>query len=395
MSETRKLLLDFETEEVGALAKNNANVRKALVRAFSDASEIVRERALIAAIDLGDPAIVTDINRALSDDVDDVRIAAAQALAWYQQPRTIPELFQGLKDSNTWVRSHCAAGLSKIVKGPIWARLKEDTIEKLVDDFPAMDEEEIRKFLSDIDVASESIDKFMGWRKAKFDIEIDMAILLEQLEASPIIMPEREGKISEAPAFGKPSGLTPEVETILGELPGEIRGTLPPEDLRRLTPETARVLVDSLKSSFPEKKPKKKKKVKVKRVKKVVRKKKGTTREALLTRIPADVRESVGDEVLSGLKIEELEALISTTPETEGEEPEKPEPKKKAKKKATKKKDAKSDPKLQMFTDKYGEDKASLLVAMPEDMLEGIPEEQIHEMDMETLKGLLEALEPR
>jgi hypothetical protein len=32
---------------------------------------------------------------------------------------------------------------------------------------------------------------------------------------------------------------------------------------------------------------------------------------------------------------------------------------------------------------------------MPEDMLEGIPEEQIHEMDMETLKGLLEALEPR
>jgi hypothetical protein len=366
LSETRKLLLDFETEEVGALAKNNANVRKALVRAFSDASEIVRERALIAAIDLGDPAIVTDINRALSDDVDDVRIAAAQALAWYQQPRTIPELFRGLKDSNTWVRSHCAAGLSKIVKGPIWARLKEDTIEKLVDDFPAMDEEEIRKFLSDIDVASESIDKFMGWRKAKFDIEIDMAILLEQLEASPIIMPEREGKISEAPAFGKPSGLTPEVETILGELPGEIRGTLPPEDLRRLTPET-----------------------------KVVRKKKGTTREALLTRIPADVRESVGDEVLSGLKIEELEALISTTPETEGEEPEKPEPKKKAKKKATKKKDAKSDPKLQMFTDKYGEDKASLLVAMPEDMLEGIPEEQIHEMDMETLKGLLEALEPR
>ncbi|MHA2375529.1 MAG: hypothetical protein ACXAB9_05140 [Candidatus Thorarchaeota archaeon] len=96
-------------------------------------------------------------------------------------------------------------------------------------------------------------------------------------------------------------------------------------------------------------------------LKKVVRKKKGTTREALLTRIPADVRESVGDEVLSGLKIEELEALISTTPETEGEEPEKPEPKKKAKKKATKKKDAKSDPKLQMFTDKYGEDKASLL----------------------------------
>ncbi|MHA1903729.1 MAG: HEAT repeat domain-containing protein [Candidatus Thorarchaeota archaeon] len=390
MSETRKLLLDFETEEVGALAKNNSKVRKALVRAFTDASEIVRERALIAAIDLGDPAIVNDINRALSDDVDDVRIAAAQALAWYQQPRTIPELFRGLKDSNTWVRSHCAAGLSKIVKGPIWARLKDDTIEKLVDDFPAMDEEEIRKFLSDIDVGSESIDKFMVWRKAKFDIEIDMAILLEELEAKPIIMPEREGEIGETPALGKPTGLTPEVETILGELPDEIRGTLPPEDLRRLTPETARELVNSLIATFPEKKPKKKKKVKVKRVKKVVRKKKGRTREALLTRIPAEVRESVGDEVLSGLKIEELEALISSTPEPEVEEPEKPKPKKKAKKKA-----AEVDPKMQMFTDKFGEDKASLLVAMPEDMLEGIPEEQIHEMDMETLKGLLDALEPR
>ncbi|MHA2186801.1 MAG: HEAT repeat domain-containing protein [Candidatus Thorarchaeota archaeon] len=390
MSETRKLLLDFETEEVGALAKNNSKVRKALVRAFTDASEIVRERALIAAIDLGDPAIVNDINRALSDDVDDVRIAAAQALAWYQQPRTIPELFRGLKDSNTWVRSHCAAGLSKIVKGPIWARLKDDTIEKLVDDFPAMDEEEIRKFLSDIDVGSESIDKFMVWRKAKFDIEIDMAILLEELEAKPIIMPEREGEIGETPALGKPTGLTPEVETILGELPDEIRGTLPPEDLRRLTPETARELVNSLIATFPEKKPKKKKKVKVKRVKKVVRKKKGRTREALLTRIPAEVRESVGDEVLSGLKIEELEALISSTPEPEVEEPEKPKPKKKAKKKA-----AEVDPKMQMFTDKFAEDKASLLVAMPEDMLEGIPEEQIHEMDMETLKGLLDALEPR
>jgi hypothetical protein len=390
LSETRKLLLDFETEEVGALAKNNSKVRKALVRAFTDASEIVRERALIAAIDLGDPAIVNDINRALSDDVDDVRIAAAQALAWYQQPRTIPELFRGLKDSNTWVRSHCAAGLSKIVKGPIWARLKDDTIEKLVDDFPAMDEEEIRKFLSDIDVGSESIDKFMVWRKAKFDIEIDMAILLEELEAKPIIMPEREGEIGETPALGKPTGLTPEVETILGELPDEIRGTLPPEDLRRLTPETARELVNSLIATFPEKKPKKKKKVKVKRVKKVVRKKKGRTREALLTRIPAEVRESVGDEVLSGLKIEELEALISSTPEPEVEEPEKPKPKKKAKKKA-----AEVDPKMQMFTDKFAEDKASLLVAMPEDMLEGIPEEQIHEMDMETLKGLLDALEPR
>ena len=368
-------------------------MRKALVRAFSDASEIVRERALIAAIDLGDPAIVTDINKALSDDIDDVRIAAAQALAWYQQPRTIPELFRGLKDSNTWVRSHCAAGLSKIVKGPIWARLKEDMIEKLVDDFPAMDEVEIREFLLDIDVLSESIDKFMVWRKAKFDIEIDMAVLLEELEGKPIIMPEREGEVSEIPTFGKPSGLTPEVETILDELPGEIRGTLPPEDLRRLTPETARELVDSLKSSFPEKKPKKKKRVKVRRVKKVVRKKKGATREALLTRIPADVRESVGDEVLSSLKTEELEALISTTPEPEVVEPEKP--KKKPKKKAAKKKDTEFDSKMKVFTDKFGEDKASLLVAMPEDMLDGIPEEQIHEMDMETLKGLLDALEPR
>ena len=50
---------------------------------------------------------------------------------------------------------------------------------------------------------------------------------------------------------------------------------------------------------------------------------------------------------------------------------------------------------MQVFVDKYGQDKADLLVTIPDVMLEGIPEDQIEEMDLETLKGLTQALEPR
>ena len=140
MAKTRSLLLDFETDEVGRLAREKKTERKALLNAFSDPSDIVRERALIAAVDLADPTVVADIVRALSDDVADVRIAAAQALAFYHQPRTVPDLIKGLKDDSTWVRSHCAVGLSKLLNGPIWARISSDDVEKIVDDFPDMGE---------------------------------------------------------------------------------------------------------------------------------------------------------------------------------------------------------------------------------------------------------------
>ena len=53
------------------------------------------------------------------------------------------------------------------------------------------------------------------------------------------------------------------------------------------------------------------------------------------------------------------------------------------------------DPRMAEFVEKYGEEKANLLITIPEAMLEGIPEEQIKEMDMETLEGLKQALEPR
>ena len=99
-SKIRSFLLDFETDEVGKLARKNAKNKEALIKAFSDTSDIVRERALIAAIDLADPEVVTDVSKALTDDVQDVRIAAAQALAFYQQPRTIPVLFRGLQDDD-------------------------------------------------------------------------------------------------------------------------------------------------------------------------------------------------------------------------------------------------------------------------------------------------------
>ncbi len=142
-SKIRSFLLEFETDEVGKLARKNAKNKKALIKAFSDTSDIVRERALIAAIDVADPEVVTDVSKALSDDVQDVRIAAAQALAYYHQPRTIPTLFKGLQDESTWVRSHCAVGLSKLMNGPIWARLPTEDVEKLVEDFPEMADDDI------------------------------------------------------------------------------------------------------------------------------------------------------------------------------------------------------------------------------------------------------------
>jgi hypothetical protein len=52
------------------------------------------------------------------------------------------------------------------------------------------------------------------------------------------------------------------------------------------------------------------------------------------------------------------------------------------------------DPRMVEFIETYGEEKANLLITMSESMLEGIPEDQIKEMDMETLNELKEALKP-
>ena len=373
-SKIRSFLLEFETDEVGKLARKNAKNKKALIKAFSDTSDIVRERALIAAIDVADPEVVTDVSKALSDDVQDVRIAAAQALAFYHQPRTIPTLFKGLQDESTWVRSHCAVGLSKLMNGPIWARLPTEDVEKLVEDFPEMADDDINKFLSDIKMKDTAIQKFMNWRTKGFDIDIDVTALVEELEGAPIFLSDEV----DAP---KTVG---EVDEILSELPEEILVTLPPEDIKRLTPKTARELVQKLKVSIPSATPKKKKKaVKVRKVKKVKKKKKATAKDKLIEKLPAEVRAEIGDETLSSLSTDELEALLAAAPEPEEPEVE-PEPKVEP-----------IDPKMQEFIDKYGEEKAELLITIPEVMLEGIPEDQIEEMDMETLKGLTQALEPR
>jgi hypothetical protein len=387
-------LLEFETEEVGIRARNNKKMRKALVRAFSDPSEIVRERALIAAIDLGDPSIVTDIRAPLDDDNADVRVAAAQALAWYRQPRTVPALIHGLKDSNTWVRSHCALGLSKLLHGPIWARIPGEDIDIIHTDFPEMDEDSIRNFLHKLDLSEEAVDQFMMWKSAKFEIEIDESILIKETEGKPIIL---AAAMTEGAEPVKDSGLSEEVEMILSELPDEVRAALPSEDLRRLTPSTARELVTSLTAKKP-----KKKAVRVKRVKRVrKKKKKPLAREQLIEKIPAEVRETVSEDVLESLSTDELEALVAATPEVEEAEPIVEEPKKKKRKKKSVEvlppvdEEAVEDLRWQGFVDKYGEEKADLLIAVSPEMLEGIPQEQIADMDMDTLKSLVQALEPR
>ncbi|MHA2117518.1 MAG: HEAT repeat domain-containing protein [Candidatus Thorarchaeota archaeon] len=428
MSETRRLLLEFETEEVGIRASKDKRVKKALVGAFSDASDVVRERALLAAIDVGDPTIVIDIIKAMKDEEESVRIAAAQALAFYHQPRTIPDLLKGLQDINTWVRSHCAAGLSKLLNGPIWARIESSDIEDLVAGFPEMDDGAIRSKLKKISVDSDAVDRYMNWRSKDFDIEIDVTDFVRELEETPIVM---EG-VAEASAMAPPeeaarktTGLSAEVEEILSELPEDLRETLPEEDLRRLTPETARELITSLTTAVPSKKPDekpKKKTVKVRKVKKVRRKKKGPSRQELVEMIPGEVRESVSDDVLKTLTYEELEALIAST--TEAAAPDIEEPTKKLTKKeaiietippevresvgngklermtikelkelAATASMSDEERRLQDFTEKYGEEKANVLAGVPDEMLTGIPEEQIHEMDLDTLKALVQALE--
>jgi hypothetical protein len=388
----------------------------------------VRERALLAAIDVGDPTIVKDIIKAMNDEEESVRIAAAQALAFYHQPRTIPDMLKGLQDINTWVRSHCAAGLSKLLNGPIWARVESSYIEELVAGFPEMDDGAIRSKLKKINVDSDAVDRYMNWRSKDFDIEIDVTDFVRELEETPIVMESFAEASAIAPpeeAVRKTTGLSDEVEEILSDLPGDLRETLPEEDLRRLTPETARELVTSLTTAVPSKKPDgkpKKKAVKVRKVKKVRRKKKGPSRQELIEKIPDEVRESVSDDVLKTLTYEELEALIAST--TEAAAPDVEEPTEKLTKKeqiietlppevresvgdsklkrmtikeleelATTASMSDKERRLQEFTEKYGEEKANVLVDVPDEMLTGIPEEQIHEMDLDTLKALVQALE--
>ncbi|MHA1481188.1 MAG: HEAT repeat domain-containing protein [Candidatus Thorarchaeota archaeon] len=437
MAETRRLLLEYETEEVGRLAREKPKVRTALIKAFSDASEIVRQRALFAALDMGDPSIVIDVEKALSDDEAEVRVVAAEVLAWYQQPRTIPQLLKGLKDTDTWVKSHCASGLSKLINGPIWARVKQEDVDIFIENFQDMDDTAIEEFLTELKVRPDAIDKFLGWRRAEFDIEIDVSLLAAELEASPIILDE---SFTDTSAESMPGGLSPEVESILTELPTDLRGALPTEDLQRLTAATARELVDSLLGGLPSEpppKPKKKKTVKVKRVKKVKRKRKGPSREELIGQIPDEVKDSLPEGTLDDLAIEDLEALISTSSALDMpvEEPSKKKKTVKVKKrraKMTSKRkqliesippliresisdtdlesmssediiklietdapdDKSEESRLESLTNKFGAEKAELLASMPPEMLEGIPDDQIEEMDMDTLKGLAEALGP-
>ncbi|MBN2228841.1 MAG: HEAT repeat domain-containing protein [Candidatus Thorarchaeota archaeon] len=382
MPDTRRLLLEFDTDEVGRLAKKNANEKKALIKAFTDSSDIVRERALIAAIEVADPTIIEDITKVMDDDVANVRIAAAQALAFYHQPKTVPILLKGLKDVSPWVRSHCAVGLSKLLNGPIWARINHDSIDKMINDLPDMTDEEINKLLTSIKMKPDAVNQFLNWRSKNFDIEIDVTSLVDELEGAPILLTDDR---KDATAIPEVAGLSDEVEAILSELPDEIIATLPPEDLKRLTPKSARELVSKLKVALPTTEKKKKKKaVKVRKVTKVKKKKIEPDRDALIKRLPKEVRESVGDETLATLSMDELEALLAST--SDGETPEETE---------APVKEEYDDPRMNEFIEKYGKEKAELLITIPENMLEGIPEEQIKEMDLETLEGLTQALEPR
>ncbi len=230
MPDVRLMLLEYETDEVGRLARESPTVKRDLIAAFGDVSETVRERALLSAIEVADPSLVNNVVKALSDAEDNVRIAAAQVLAWYRQPRTIPSLFAGLKDKNVWVRSHCAAGLSKLLNGPIWARIPADDIDKLVNGLPGMTDEEVRLFLDKLRVSHGAIDKYIMWRNKGFDIEIDTSVIEEYTKAEPVILADAEHLIRSTEHIESRTvadSHSEEVERILSEIPESILSKIP------------------------------------------------------------------------------------------------------------------------------------------------------------------------
>lgn len=453
---TRSLLLEFKIEEVGRQAREDASVRKDLLRAFEDSSEIVRERALLAAIELTDPHIVEEAKKLLDDENEDVRIAAAQVLAWYHQPRTIPDMLEGLKDSSTWVRSHCAKGLSKLIHGPIWARVDEEKVDTMLSDFPNMSEEEIRMFLREIELTSQAIDDYFRLREEDFDVEIDLSSFVDELEGKPIIL---EG-VSDVEAEIEAKGLAPaetregipkEVAKIIDELPPDVRESLPIEDLRRLTPETARELVDSLKPETPpEEELESEAKPSLDDIQGVGPKLSASIRdagydsvEALAQADPKELSEKVNgiseesakdmisasksmlppprkkkvrrvrkvkkvrkkdkreellhripEEVLDAMAPEELENLsideleaIALSTSGITEEPTEATMEEK-----TPAEEQEGDSRLKELTEKYGKEKGQLLALIPPEMLSDIPDEQIEEMDLETIRSLTQAL---
>jgi hypothetical protein len=279
----------------------------------------------------------------------------------------------------------------------------------MISGLPGMDDDEVSQFLTRLEVQSQAADQFMTWREAKFNVEIDMRRMIEELEGKPIILTEErrttKAKPLESSTLARGIALSPGVEGVLAELPKEIRATLPPEDLRRLNVTTARELVDSLKASFPgtAEAEAKKKPIKVRKVKKVRKVTVGQTREELIGSLPEEVKEEVSPEIMDTLTKEELEALVGTSAEereieTGAEAPQtkiSEEPKTTAAKPAPVPKPEQADSRWQELATAYGEDKANLLIQVPVHMLEGLPPEQIRDMDMETLKSLTEALKPR
>ena len=97
-------------------------------------------------------------------------------------------------------------------------------------------------------------------------------------------------------------------------------------------------------------------------------------RKQLLESIPPVIRESLSDKDLQSMSDDDLQSFIETDDVSD--------------------EDDSGEPTLESLTRKYGQEKAEILIIMPPDMLEGIPEEQIEGMDIDTLKGLADALEP-
>ncbi|RDE16743.1 MAG: hypothetical protein C4K49_04265 [Candidatus Thorarchaeota archaeon] len=104
------------------------------------------------------------------------------------------------------------------------------------------------------------------------------------------------------------------------------------------------------------------------------------------------------------MSTDELEALVGASAEEHEAEPEAGEempPKATAKRPSSGRaaapevKTGRSDPRWEEYSTQYGQAKADLLVMVPTEMIQGLPAEQIREMDLETLKGLIDALKPR
>ena len=411
MEDIRQMLLDWKTEKVAKLCMENDTNFRVLVRLLKDSSEIVRQRAVEALIEIGSAYVVEHLINAMEDSSEDVRVQAAIGLELIKNEIAIPRLFRALKDESYWVRSHAAAALSKYLPGPIWMKVDPKDIDVIVTDFPDMTEEDIIEFLKKLKIEPSSIERFIELRKKGFRYipekiepptkeEIIATLPKEILDEVPQdtlkamsvkelqeyvkewrtrkeleikTAPEKKKKKKEKVKEKKKEET---VEEILSRIPPEFLASFTKEQLEKLTVEDAKLIEETYRRGIAEgkeKEPERKKKEKEKEKK---AKKKLSEKEKLLAELPDSVREALTPEIIEGLTIEDIKEMLRSAKVTSEEEVKKETPAESA----------------EPLSEGEEEERKKLLALIPPDMIADLPKDELEKMDIKQLRSLLEAL---